>query len=135
MRRTAALAILAEADALLEGWRCEASTECCQFGLTGREPHLTEVEWRVLADEVARQGRRLPAMPADRRCPFLRDGRCTVYAARPLGCRSYYCRRAEGPGRFPRARLAALPRRLEALSAPDRDERRGRPLSAWLAGR
>jgi hypothetical protein len=130
-RRAAALAVLADADQMRAGWSCEGSAECCQFAVTGREPYLTEAEWRIVEAEVARQGRRVPVMPASRRCPFL-DGdlRCTIYAARPLGCRTFYCHRASGP-QVARRDLAELARRLEALSAaPDA---KGRSLTTWLS--
>lgn len=128
--RAAALVVLARADAALEGWSCPASTECCQFGLTGREPYLTEAEWLVLEAEVKRQGRRLPAARPDRVCPFLTgEGRCSVYPARPLGCRTFFCHRASGP-RTPRAALTSLARELEDLGDPDA---RGRPLTSWLS--
>lgn len=129
-----ALTVLAAADHELAGWTCPASTECCRFGLTGREPYLTAAEWDALATEVARQGRKLPAAPRDKdddgTCPFLSAaGRCTVYAARPLGCRTFYCDRASPAGRYPRARLAELVHELESLSRPAAP---GRPLRAWL---
>jgi Fe-S-cluster containining protein len=51
-------------------------------------------------------------------CPLLdRDGRCSVYAARPLGCRTYYCERARrgvGPSRDD---LRELVRELQELAA------------------
>lgn len=132
-QRSAALSVLAAADAALEGWSCPGSADCCRFGLTGREPYLTEAEWRALEADVARQGRRMPRPRADRTCPFLtEESRCSVYAARPLGCRTFYCHRASGP-RPPRAALADIARRLEALSRDPTE--RGRPLSSWLRGR
>lgn len=128
--RAAALAVLGQADAAMDGWTCPGEADCCRFGQTGREPYLTEAEWQVVAAEVARQGRRLPRPRADRVCPFLTaDSRCSIYAARPLGCRTYYCHRASGP-RVPRAALTDLTRRLESLSADPVE--RGRPLSTWL---
>jgi hypothetical protein len=70
-------------------------------------------------------------MPDSRRCPFL-DGdlRCTIYAARPLGCRTFYCHRASGPP-VARRELADLVRRLEDLS-PAADAK-GRSLTSWLS--
>ncbi|HUS65470.1 MAG TPA: YkgJ family cysteine cluster protein [Kofleriaceae bacterium] len=133
--RPAVLAVLADADRLRAGWSCDSSADCCQFDVTGREPYLTEAEWRVVEAELARQGRRIPAMPDSRVCPFLDgDHRCTIYAARPLGCRTFYCHRASGP-HVPRRDLADLTRRLEVLSADP--EAKGRSLSSWLtqAGR
>lgn len=124
-----ALAILGQADRLLEGWSCDCSAECCDFALTGREPYVTAAELELIAAEVRRQGRKLPAPRADGRCPFL-DGekRCTVYAARPLGCRTFYCDRASGWGAFPRRDIARLPRELEDLSGGAK----GRPITRWL---
>ncbi len=130
-RRRAALAILREADDALDGWSCDASTDCCRFAVTGREPWLTPVEWELVVDEVKRTGRRLPRVPDDddERCPFLSpEGRCLVYAARPLGCRTFYCERATGPAPPPTRALRALPRRLAALGADD-----ARPLRSWLS--
>lgn len=134
-RRAAALRVLGEADAALADFSCDASTECCRFGLTGREPSMTEVEWTVLAAEVARQGRRLPRPREDGVCAFLSDeGRCTVYAARPFGCRTFFCERARGPGPLPRKHLATLIPQLEALSTPT-PAARARSLTAWLRTR
>lgn len=128
-RRPAALAVLEEAERVMNGWSCESTAECCRFGETNREPYLTEAEWRVLEAEVARQGRRVPAPREDRVCPFLEGGRCSVYRARPLGCRTFYCHRADGP-KVPRRVLVDLPRRLEVMSEdPDAP---GKPLTTWL---
>ena len=129
-RRPEALAVLADADRARAGWSCEKSAECCQFAVTGREPYLTGAEWRILEAELARQGRRVPAMPESRACPFLgADLRCTVYAARPLGCRTFYCHRASGP-HVARRELADLARRLEVLS--DDPGGKARSLTTWL---
>jgi uncharacterized protein len=129
-----ALAVLQDADRLLDGWRCDCSAECCDFRGSGREPYVTSAEFAILEADVARQGRKLPGAREDGLCPFLAaDGkRCTVYAARPLGCRTFYCERASGWGAFPRKEIAELPRALEDLSGA-----KGRPLTRWLpvAGR
>lgn len=133
---------------LLEGWTCPASTECCRFGLTGREPYVTSIEVTALKRELARIGgerafrRALPlaAAPApegeaavpgrrkdrkrqlavvkdERACPLLNEeGRCSVYAARPLGCRTFFCERASSPLRERSTRGRVLPQReLNAL--------------------
>lgn len=130
MRVASALPVLVEADRLLDGWSCECSAECCDFRGSGREPYVTSPEFALIATEVARQGRKLPGPREDGLCPFL-DGdgkRCTVYAARPLGCRTFYCERASGFGAFPRKAIAALPRALEDLAGGEK----GRPLTRWL---
>ena len=59
-----------------------------------------------------------------------RNGRCTIYAHRPFGCRSHFCAAAGGP--YPRKHVADLIQRLEAL-----DERLGgdgpRPIHGAVA--
>jgi Fe-S-cluster containining protein len=113
--------IYAEVDALLEGASCDASTDCCRFGVTGREPYLTAVEIAELERASRARGgipkrRRLP-VAGERRCAFLSDeGRCWVYDARPFGCRTFFCDRAVLPGRSPRAAIARLTRDLSALA-------------------
>jgi hypothetical protein len=146
-----ARATLALASDVVAGTSCDCSTECCRFGLTGREPWVTRAEWELLVVELRRQGRRLPRVDAladtapddvadEGRCPFLRDdgaggGSCLVYLARPLGCRTFFCERAVHPdGR--RGRLSTPTQRalrplsgdLAALSP--REE--ARPLRSWL---
>jgi Fe-S-cluster containining protein len=57
-------------------------------------------------------------------------GRCRIYAARPLGCRTFFCERAQGPGKLPRSEIQRAVRDLAALAsrhAPRAPE--GRPLS------
>jgi Fe-S-cluster containining protein len=84
-----------------------------------------------LAKGIRASGRtQLKAHP-DGACPLLgRDGRCTVYAHRPFGCRTHFCEAAGGM--YPRKHLADLIHRLEAL-----DEKLGgdgsRPLEAAAA--
>ena len=140
-RSRATLAILDEASARVAHVTCDASTECCRFGITGREPWVTQAEWEVVMAEVARQGRKLPAIPDDDTCPFLSaEGRCRVYAGRPLGCRTFFCERARSVDGGPlhhlphRTReLADLPRKLDALTVPERGRDTGaRTLRSWL---
>jgi len=100
-------AIYGEVDALLDGWTCDASTECCRFGVTGREPYPTAIEIAELEHAVRARGglpkrRVLPTVNErgedERRCALLSDeGKCLVYAARPFGCRTFFCERASGP--------------------------------------
>jgi uncharacterized protein len=133
-------AIYAETDAALAGWSCSASTDCCRFAVTGREPYLWPNEWALVERALGARGglkrrRGLPIVDEERTCPLLDgSGRCTVYDSRPFGCRTYFCDRAEGPERRPpRDRLAELGRRVMAL-AERADPRAGgpRPLSRWL---
>jgi uncharacterized protein len=115
------LALYAEVDALLAPYSCESSTDCCRFGVTGREPYPTPVELAEL--EHARAGRpaprrRLPMADDERRCPLLTDeGKCRVYASRPFGCRTFFCEKVEGPGKLPRAKVQELSRRVADLAA------------------
>ncbi|MEZ5303910.1 MAG: YkgJ family cysteine cluster protein [Verrucomicrobiales bacterium] len=113
-------AIYAEVEAVLAAHprQCEARTECCRFRLTGRTPMLTAGEALVAAQAVRAAGRKaLPpsADPNAGRCPLLgRDGRCTIYAARPFGCRTHFC--AAAGGMLPRKALQHLIHRLEAVA-------------------
>ncbi len=125
------LALYAEAEALLTGVTCDASTDCCRFGVTGREPYPTAIERAELTRGMQAAGVRLntPSHPRtrlqvadERRCPLLDDaGRCRVYQARPFGCRTFFCERgrdASGdPVVLPRRELQALGRRIADLSA------------------
>lgn len=118
-------ALYKEVDALLEGWTCETSTDCCRFGVTGREPYPTAIELAELEAAVAARGglpkRRTLPVADERRCALLGDdGRCAVYTARPFGCRTFFCDRAEGPAgekAAPRAEIGRIGRDIAALSA------------------
>jgi hypothetical protein len=96
--------------------------------VTGRQPYLTSIEAALVRRALAQRGsggrrpprfRPLPLVPArdERPCPLLDDGgRCSVYAARLFGCRTFYCARATGE--LPeRNELRGLLRRLQALAA------------------
>jgi Fe-S-cluster containining protein len=122
---------------MLADFTCPASTECCRFGLTGREPYVTSIEVAAVKRELARIGgprafrkaeplarpelpakkRRLTMAHDERACPLLsHEGRCSVYAARPLGCRTFFCERASSPLRKRSTRGRALPQKdLNAL--------------------
>lgn len=141
--RAALLAVYDEADRAVSTFSCDASTECCRFGITGREPYVTAVELEELryALAVAGVGRRrvhLPVAgdPAERPCPLLDPhGRCTVYRARPLGCRTFFCARARGDGRLPRDLLQRLASRIaDIASRAFPGEPPSRPLVRALAG-
>ena len=132
--------LLCEADRLVEGCTCACAAatgpddaRCCQFGVTGREPYPTPVELcevdhaiRALGGQrprpargTARTGARrgLPLSRDASCCPLLSpDGRCTIYASRPFGCRTYFCAGHE-PSRSTRKAVQALGRRLADVSA------------------
>lgn len=134
LRRLAA--IYRQADEAYARFSCPASAECCQLSRRGRQPWLWEVEWAALESALARQGRQVPPPRADGACPLLdADGRrCTVYADRPFGCRTYFCERASG-GRHPLEAVVALSTRLEALALevdPDAGAEGPRPILDWL---
>lgn len=131
--RAALRAIYAEVDGVLAGWTCDASTDCCRFGVTGREPYPTAVEVAELEHAVRARGglpkrRVLPTVNErgedDRRCALLSDeGKCLVYAARPFGCRTFFCERASGPAgegapaRGVKTEIARLGRAVADLAA------------------
>ncbi len=116
---------------------------CCHFAVTGREPYPTAVELeevrhamrvagiRPQAASLAPHPRRLrvigaqgetPGHASTRPCPLLStEGRCRIYASRPLGCRTFFCHEADGPSgsraRPPREAANAIGRRMADLSA------------------
>lgn len=124
-------AIYRQADAAYAPFSCPASGECCQLSKTRRQPWLWEPEWKLLSAR-----RPLPPQRADGGCPYLdaTGSRCTAYADRPFGCRTFFCERIQGPARQPAETVDALLRRLEAVSQRVRPELSGpRPLLEWHA--
>jgi hypothetical protein len=120
-------ALYEDVDALYQGASCERSTECCRFGLTGREPHVTSIELAMVRRALGMRGgwpaKKHRALPLsgdgarERACPMLTEaGRCAVYAARPLGCRTFYCTRAVLAAPVDRRALREVVRRLSALA-------------------
>jgi Fe-S-cluster containining protein len=121
-------ALYARVDALYADWHCPTSTECCRFGITGRQPYVTSIETLAIRHALARLGGLLPdhkrALPIllsherERVCPLLDSKqRCSIYAARPLGCRSYYCERAARGAGPSRPELREITRELQELAA------------------
>lgn len=123
-------AIYRQADEAYLPFSCPASGECCQLAATKRPPWLWGPEWELL-----RRGRALPPARADGGCPYLDavGKRCTAYADRPLGCRTFFCERIRGPARQPRDVLNALSKRLEQLSLRLFPEQGPKPLPEWHA--
>lgn len=121
-------ALYARVDALYADWHCPTSTECCRFGITGRQPYVTGIETLAIRRALAQRGgplsdhkRALPILLSEERervCPLLdRKQRCSIYASRPIGCRTYFCGRAtrgEGPSR---PELREIMRELQDLAA------------------
>jgi uncharacterized protein len=121
------------ADEAYRPFSCPGTAECCRLSTTGREPWLWPVEWELL---VEARGGRLPSSRPDGSCPFLDAAgqRCTVYAHRPFGCRTFFCHRVRGPGREPVEAVAALLERLERVARTlDPDCTAPRPIRDWHA--
>lgn len=139
-------ALYAEVDALHATTSCSSSTECCRFGVAGREPYVTSIELLAIRRAIAAAGgplsqkrRALPlaasSHQSERTCPLLgKDARCSIYASRPFGCRTYFCARATRLGPPVRNEERALVVRLRALA--ERHQPSGdapRPLTKALA--
>ncbi len=95
---------------------CTLRTECCQFRLTGKVPHLTKAESLVAARAFKATGRKSLPIREDGACPLLHPatGRCMIYADRPFGCRTHFCDAAGGP--IARRDVVDLIRKLEDAS-------------------
>jgi Fe-S-cluster containining protein len=122
-------ALYRRVDSLYSGWTCPTSTECCRFGITGRQPYVTKIELSAIRHAIADHGgplsikrRALPLLmdtaELERVCPLLdRQQRCSVYEDRPLGCRTYYCNRATRGAEPERDELRELVEQLRDLAA------------------
>src|SRR5689334_4303773 len=122
-------AVYRQADAAYAPFSCPASGECCQLARTKRQPWLWYPEWKLLSAR-----RPLPPPREDGGCPYLDAAgrRCTVYADRPFGCRTFFCERIRGPARQPADTVDVLLRRLEAVSQRVMPSLTGpRPLLDW----
>jgi Fe-S-cluster containining protein len=120
--------LYARVDALYADWHCPSSTECCRFGITGRQPYVTGIEALAVRSALAQRGgpmsenkRALPILMSrelERVCPLLDSKqRCSVYEVRPLGCRTFFCGRASqglGPSS---AQLQEIMSELQELAA------------------
>lgn len=72
------------------GPRCEASGRCCNF-LGGQYIlFASELEIERVRREVHRRLEPWSILPTGE-CPFLIQKKCSIYPARPLGCRTYFC--------------------------------------------
>ncbi|WP_437594076.1 YkgJ family cysteine cluster protein [Sorangium sp. So ce1000] len=156
-------AVYREAEQVFSGWTCEASTECCRFGITGREPYVTSIELAAVQRAIAARGghralqgivradgvgapaptasaseprlRRALPQASERRCPMLTDaGRCAIYAARPLGCRTFFCDRASAGSAVRHHDVTRLVRKVQEIAAKHAaGGDLGRPLTRALA--
>lgn len=117
------------ADAAYAPYSCPASGECCQLSKTRREPWLYPSEWKILRETGA-----LPAARPDGGCRYLDASgrRCSVYADRPFGCRTFFCDRIRGPLQQPGQAVDSLLRRLDALNREAFVDAEPRPLTDWI---
>jgi Fe-S-cluster containining protein len=129
-------AVLRAGSAAWSKHGCPGTAECCQLAVTKRPPWLWPSEWKVLEAALKEAKRPLPAARADGACPFLDESgqRCTVYEARPLGCRTFFCGRITGPNKLPKDETNALLERLKALNLAADDEAEPRSILDWHAG-
>jgi Fe-S-cluster containining protein len=145
-------ALLAELKAVYErveqayaDYACEGTTECCRFAVTGREPYVTSIEVLAVERAVAARGGPLKekrrALPIahdtrddERVCPMLNEqARCAIYADRPLGCRSFWCHRAQSERRVDQGELNGFVREVQDIAARHQHAGdKGRPLTRAL---
>lgn len=80
------------------GPACWASGRCCNFARAGHRLYVTGleaayVECRLVPGSRLAEGA-VAAARACGGCPFQEGNLCGVHAARPLGCRVYFCDRS-----------------------------------------
>lgn len=132
---TETLWVLRKASEQWAAHSCPGSSECCQLSTTKLEPWLWPTEWEVVLDELKKQNRPLPSPRADGGCPLLdpTGRRCTVYEARPFGCRTFFCHRITGPAKQPVTRTNELLERLSAINVSLDAASNPRSISLWFA--
>ncbi len=110
-------AVYAELDRRPLDRQCTRLTECCQFKRTGLTPSTTRGEALVAVQALRATGRKRPPESNTGACPMLdaASGKCLIYADRPFGCRTHFCRMAGGPAA--RRDVLDLIRRLEDVDA------------------
>lgn len=80
-------------ETLERGPACNASGRCCRFEAWGHQLWVTGLEaaWCLRGAGFAPDRESVLAAARRGDCPFLESGRCSVHAARPVGCRAYFC--------------------------------------------
>jgi Fe-S-cluster containining protein len=67
---------------------CQNCRRCCDFALSGLNLYLTNLEMAFFITQV----KTIPDSFTNR-CPWLNDkSGCTVRHARPIGCRTFFCK-------------------------------------------
>ncbi len=126
--------LLARAAALYAPFSCPATAECCHLATTSRPPWVWPTEWQLVLEALASQHRALPPARADGGCRLLDErGRCSIYAARPFGCRTFFCHRRLGPADEPTAEVHALDDQLTRLNIARAPNAKPLPLEALLS--
>ncbi len=125
-------AVYADLDRRPVARACTRLTECCQFKRTGLMPSVTRGEALLAAQAVRATGRKAPPASTNGACPMLDalTSKCLVYADRPFGCRTHFCRAAGGP--YARRDVLDLIRRLEEVDATLGDHDGPKPFLAAL---
>lgn len=70
---------------------CDAS--CCYISKMGGEPNLTSIEVALINDHLTNQPDDFQFYESGTdSCKFLgTDGKCKIYSARPIDCRTHFC--------------------------------------------
>lgn len=125
-------AIYADLDKRPVERACTRLTECCQFKRTGLMPSVTRGEALLAVQALRATGRKQAPPSTNGACPMLDalTGKCLIYADRPFGCRTHFCRAAGGP--YARRDVLDLIRRLEIVTDALGDHDGPKPFVAAL---
>lgn len=124
-------AVLEQASRLYAKFSCPSTAQCCQLAVTTRPPWLWRTEWLVLKEAVGQ----VPPPRIEGGCRLLDASgrRCTVYDARPFGCRTFFCEKRLGPAHEPTARTHGLLEELTGINIALDASASPRPLDDWLS--
>lgn len=111
------------------GPTCWSSGKCCKFESYGHRLYVTGLEIAFFRQSLADTGSEvepgaseahpsgrhvtLAQLPGADACRYQQDGKCTVHAIRPLGCRIFFCQ--EGTDDWQQQTYEAFQREVVAL--------------------
>lgn len=74
------------------GRSAKCNSDCCRPSISGSEPGVTPPEIKLIDSFLAKHRGFRFYEAGDNACKFLgKNGRCRIYAVRPIDCRVHFC--------------------------------------------